>query len=166
MLTISQSELLVNLYDKYFGKGYVIAEWDELFCLYSQEQFTQDDFFDSWEQLKVDNCIIQKFRDNEQVCFCLTDKAKSISQDFVVMQEQTLSHSNAVVQTDSLGRTIVVLPKNQTIEESINEVAQNSKKEAVRSSKSKGFWSGLLGGIFGGLISGGALYYFLSVFVG
>lgn len=161
MLSKTQTQYLVVLTDKFLEHGFVIQEWDELKSLCLEGM----DFDECWEQLNVNGCLTIKFKDAEQVCFKLTDRARLLVQDYKIMQQQVEISAKTMLQSDSMGRTIMVVPQEDNAEdENLSKQSQTDNKTKVR--KNRGFWSGLIGGLLGGLLSGGGIFYLLSTLIG
>ncbi len=161
MLTVQQTQFLSKLSHNFQDKGYVIQEWNDIFDLLGDEKPDNTTCKEMWEQIKINNCIIIKFKDEEQVCFCMTDKAKLLCQEFDLMQQQAQEKS-AVISQDSLERTVMVLPDSSQIEKIIDTKATKPKFRY----KVGAFFAGLLGGVLGGFLSGGAVFYLLQSLIG
>lgn len=172
MLSNTSTRYLVELCDKYPENKYVVVEWPELKSLweYAPEDF---DFDESWKELKMNECIVYKYKDEDEVCFTLTDKARVLVQEYKMFIEQTLASQqvsssaqkssskkideqaltneqreilkDTFVKTDSDGRTVMVMPK---------EAAEKKKRFEFKKIKQSAFAGGFVGGLISGLIFG------------
>lgn len=169
MLSNTSTRYLAELCDKYPENKYVVVEWPELKELweYAPEDF---DFDESWKELKMNNCIVYKYKDEDEVCFTLTDKARVLVQEYKVLVEQALNAQqpapktvsrktesedfhheqeqilkDAYVQTNPDGRTVMIMPK---------DVAEKKKRFEFKKIKQNAFAAGFIGGLVSGLICG------------
>lgn len=169
MLSNTSTRYLSELCDKYPENKYVVVEWTELKELW--ENAPEDfDFEETWNELKINNCVVYKYKDDEEVCFTLTDKARVIVQEYKVLVEQAIAAQQAAmkasskkqdddevidqngegllkdsyVQTRDDGSTVVIMPQG---------TVEKKKRFELKALKHNAFASGFLGG----LISGGVL---------
>lgn len=169
MLSNTSTRYLAELCDKYPENKYIIVEWDELKSLW--EKAPEDfDFDDTWNEIKINNCIEYKYKDEEEVCFTLTDKARVIVQDYKVLLEKALAAQQAAmkaslkkpddeesvdsnedllkdtyVQTTEDGSTVVIRPQ---------EKVEQQKQYELQIVRKKAFYSGLTGGLLSGSVLG------------
>lgn len=169
MLSNTNTRFLAELCDKYPENKYIIVEWTELKSLWDSapEDF---DFDEAWNELKINNCVVYKYKDDEEVCFTLTDKARVIVQEYKVLVEQAIAAQQAAMkasakkqddddlstqnseaflkdtymQTRDDGSTVVIMPQS---------TVEKKKKFELKELKHNAFASGFIGG----LISGGVL---------
>ena len=163
MLSNTSTQYLVSLCDRYPENKYVIVEWEDLAKLNS----TEDEDFniaEVWKELRMNGCLINKYKDDDEVCFTLTDKSRVLVQEYKLLMEQMAKESKDKSQSATLGESyiktddtgsLVLMPANS------GEVAKKKKFELKKMKKTavgRGFLGGLIsGGIFGllfGLIGG------------
>ncbi|MDE7348466.1 MAG: hypothetical protein K2N53_02260, partial [Clostridia bacterium] len=159
MLTNSATLYLVDICDKYPDNKYLVVEWEDLKAISTQE----DPNFDLkalWKELKMNGCLVNKYADEQEVCFTLTDKARVLAQEYKAYLEQMKAQAeaddkepngldNAFIKTDENG-SLVVMPSS-------GDVAKKKKFEVKKLKKSamgRGFLGGLLSGGIMGLIFG------------
>lgn len=170
MLSNTSTRYLAELCDKYPENKYVVAEWSELKGLWQNapEDFVFDE---SWNELKMNSCIVYKYKDEEEVCFTLTDKARVIVQEYKVLVEQAIAAQQAAikasskkhgdeqeiadqqaeilkdtyVQTGDDGRTVVIMPQT---------AVEKKKKFELKSLKQNAFVGGFVGGLVSGIVFG------------
>ncbi|MDE6362321.1 MAG: hypothetical protein K2L53_05020, partial [Clostridia bacterium] len=113
-----------------------------------------------WKELKMNGCLVNKYADEQEVCFTLTDKARVLAQEYKAYLEQMKAQAeaddkepsgldNAFIKTDENG-SLVVMPSS-------GDVAKKKKFEVKKLKKSamgRGFLGGLLSGGIMGLIFG------------
>lgn len=160
MLTNSATLYLVDICDKYPDNKYIVVEWQDLKAINTQ----QDDSFDLnalWKELKMNGCIINKYSDEDEVCFTLTDKARVLAQEYKAYLEQLKAQAeaegeertdeldNAFIKTDESG-SLVVMPSSGNVVKKRKFDVKKVKKSAM----SRGFLGGLLSGSIMGLIFG------------
>lgn len=156
MLTNTATLYLVDLCDAYPDNKYVVVEWGDLKGLSRQEEL---DLKEVWKELKMNGCIINKYADDEEVCFTLTDKARVLVQEYKVLIEQMAAQEqnkddaqsldNSYIKTDENG-SLVLMPTG-------GEVVKKRKfelKELKKSAMGRGFLGGLISGSILGLIFG------------
>ena len=144
MLSESATKLVMALCDKINGKEYVIYSWDEVKNSYDQKAALED-VQKIFEEARLNLCINQKYKDDDEVCFTMTDKARLIKQDYELLEKAEETHEK-VIKTDDAGNSVIVLPKTS------HEVVAAKKK--TLSYKVTSF----LYGIFGGVLGGGIIY--------
>ena len=159
MLTNSATLYLVDICDKYPDNKYLVVEWEDLKAISTQE----DPNFDLnalWKELKMNGCLVNKYADEQEVCFTLTDKARVLVQEYKAYLEQMKAQAeaddkepngldNAFIKTDENGSLVVM--------SSSGDVAKKRKFEVKKLKKSamgRGFLGGLLSGGIMGLIFG------------
>ena len=156
MLTNTATLYLVNLCDAYPDNKYLVVEWSDLKALSSQEELNISEV---WKELKMNGCVNNKYADDDEVCFTLTDKARVLVQEYKVLMEQMSSSEqgeddgqnldNSYIKTDENG-SLVIMPTG-------GDVVKKRKfelKELKKSAMGRGFLGGLLSGGIVGLIFG------------
>lgn len=166
MLSNTSTLYLKSLCEKYPENKYIVVEWSELRELVENPSDDYN-FEEIWKELKINNCVVYKYNDEEEVCFTLTDKARLIVQEYnVLMQSAVIQDSedeeeqqeiikDSYIKTDDDGRTVVVMPK---------EVVQEKKKFELKKIKHNAFYSGIVGGLIGGSIAG-LIFGFLGALI-
>jgi len=141
----------MGLCDKIGSKEYVIYSWEDVAKAYG-EDIEVADVKEIFEDIRLNQCIIQKYKDDEEVCFAITDKARLIKQDYEAL---TKVEENAapLVKTDESGNSVIVIPKSS--QELQKYVPQKKKKLGARI---EAFLFGILGGALGGAIVYGIIY--------
>ena len=157
MLTNSATLYLVDLCDKFPDNKYVVMEWEDLKSLNTQE----DENFDVqglWKELKMNGCLINKYADNDEVCFTLTDKARVLVQEYKAYVEQMKAQAdgqetdgldNAFIKTDENGSLVVMPTTGDAVKKRKFEI-----KKLKKSAMGRGFLGGLIGGAVAGLVFG------------
>ncbi|MBE5763723.1 MAG: hypothetical protein E7338_05860 [Clostridiales bacterium] len=148
MLSESATKLVMNLCNKISGKEYVIYSWEEVKNCYG-EDVALEDVKSIFEEARLNLCITQKYKDADEVCFSMTDKALLIKQDYELMLKAEKTQQK-VIKTDEAGNSVIVLPKTS------KEVVAQTKKPL--SFKITAFLYGILGGVLGGGIICGIMY--------
>lgn len=143
MLSENATKLLIGLCNKINGKEYVIYSWDEV-AKANEEELPIDEIKEIFEEARLNQCLSQKYKDDDEVCFAVTDKALLIKQDYELIKKAEVSQEK-LIKTDESGNSVIVLPKTS------HEVAQIQKLEKKKLSFRLGaFIYGILGGILGG----------------
>ncbi|MDE6211703.1 MAG: hypothetical protein K2K85_01355 [Clostridia bacterium] len=159
MLTNSATLYLVDICDKYPDNKYLVVEWEDLKAISTQE----DPNFDLqalWKELKMNGCLVNKYADEQEVCFTLTDKARVLVQEYKAYLEQMKAQAeaddkepsgldNAFIKTDENGSLVVMPSSNDAVKKRKFEV-----KKLKKSAMGRGFLGGLLSGGIMGLIFG------------
>ncbi|MDE5756571.1 MAG: hypothetical protein K2I23_05715 [Clostridia bacterium] len=157
MLTNSATLYLVDICDKYPDNKYHVVEWEDLKAINTQE----DPNFDIqalWKELKMNACLVNKYADEQEVCFTLTDKARVLVQEYKAYLEQMKAQEdgaqsetldNAYIKTDENGSLVVVPSSGDAVKKRRFEV-----KKLKKSAMGRGFLGGLLSGGIMGLIFG------------
>ncbi|MDE7208744.1 MAG: hypothetical protein K2O31_02565 [Clostridia bacterium] len=159
MLTNSATLYLVDICDKYPDNKYLVVEWEDLKAISTQE----DPNFDLqalWKELKMNGCLVNKYADEQEVCFTLTDKARVLVQEYKAYLEQMKAQAeaddkepsgldNAFIKTDENGSLVVMPSSNDAVKKRKFEV-----KKLKKSAMGRGFLGGLLSGCIMGLIFG------------
>ena len=160
MLTNSATLYLVNLCDKYPDNKYVVVEWEDLKAISAQE----DPNFDLqalWKELKMNGCLVNKYADEQEVCFTLTDKARVLAQEYKVYLEQMKAQAeaegqdasegldNAYIKTDENGSLVVMPTSGEAVKKRKFEL-----KKLKKNAMGRGFIGGLISGAVAGLIFG------------
>ncbi len=148
MLSESATKLIIALGEKTGGKEYVIYSWDEI-AKSLGEECVVDEIKPLFEEARLNQCLTQKYKDDDEVCFALTDKGLLIKQDYELMLKQEETQEK-VIKTDESGNSVIVLPKTS------NEIVPIKKKGL--SYKVSAFLYGILGGALGGAIVCGIMY--------
>ena len=149
----------MDLCDKYPDNKYVVSEWVDLKAVSTQEEAI--DLQGLWKELKMNGCLINKYADDDEVCFTLTDKARVLVQEYKAYLEQMKAQAddegeqesntldNAYIKTDENG-SLVVMPKNG---EGVKKKRFDVKK-LKKGAMGRGFLGGLISGAVMGLIFG------------
>ena len=153
MLTESATKLVMALCEKTKGSEYKIYTWDEVKSYYD-ENAALEDVKSIFEEARLNLCINQKYKDDDEVCFCMTDKARLIKQDYEIL-EKAEKKKEKVIKTDDAGNSVIVLPKTS------KEVVEVKKK--TLSFKVASFLYGILGGVLGGGIICAIMYLIQSL---
>ncbi|MDE5654249.1 MAG: hypothetical protein K2I46_01395 [Clostridia bacterium] len=163
MLTNSATLYLVDLCEKYPDNKYIVAEWEDLKAISTQED-TAIDLQGLWKELKMNGCIINKYADDDEVCFTLTDKARVLAQEYKAYVEQMKAQADASGQeSDGLNNAFIKTDENGSL------VVMPTTGEAVKKRKFeiKKLKKGAMGrGFLGGLISGGIMGLIFGVLGG
>ncbi|MBD5085761.1 MAG: hypothetical protein HDT32_00030 [Clostridiales bacterium] len=160
MLSNTSTLYLVDLCEKYPENRYMVAEWDDLSAIntHDDENF---DVREVWNELKMNGCLINKYKDDDEVCFTLTDKSRVIVQEYKLLMEQSAKQADGesetsmgegFIKTDESG-SLVFMPGGNEVKKRKFEI-----KKIKKGAMSRGFLGGLIsGGIFGlifGLLGG------------
>ncbi|MDE5991152.1 MAG: hypothetical protein K2H36_06180 [Clostridia bacterium] len=157
MLSQKSTLYLVALCDKYPDNKYIVVEWSDLIALNTLEE-ENFDIAEVWNELKMNGCLIIKYKDDDEVCFTLTDKARVIVQEYKVLTEQMSKQSEEKSDTP-IGETFLKTDENGSLMfmPGGNEVARKRKFELKKMKKSamgRGFFGGLISGAICGLLFG------------
>ncbi len=159
MLTNSATLYLVDLCDKYPDNKYIVAEWEDLKAINTQED-TPIDLQGLWKELKMNGCIINKYADDDEVCFTLTAKARVLVQEYKAYLEQMKAQAdasgqeaegldNAFIKTDENGSLVVMPTTGEAVKKKKFEI-----KKLKKGAMSRGFLGGLISGSIMGLVFG------------
>ena len=159
MLTNSATLYLVDLCDKYPDNKYIVAEWEDLKAINTQED-TPIDLQGLWKELKMNGCIINKYADDDEECFTLTDKARVLVQEYKAYLEQMKAQAdadgqeaeildNAFIKTDENGSLVVMPTTGEAVKKKKFEI-----KKLKKGAMSRGFLGGLISGSIMGLVFG------------
>ena len=151
MLSNKSTLYLVTLCDKYPDNKYIVVEWRDLIALNTTDEGNFD-IAEVWNELKMNGCLIIKYKDEDEVCFTLTDKARVIVQEYKVLMEQMSKQSEEEKTDTPIGETFIRTDENGSLMfmPGGNESARKRKFELKKMKK-----SAMGRGFFGGLISGG-----------
>lgn len=144
MISKEATLLFAKIADNITESGYVVKDWSELFALLGESRPKDDKLKEMWEQIKFYGYVVQKFKDDEQVCFAITDKGKLYQEELKTVAVG-LTKDGVALQIDKLGRPIIV-----GTEKFAKKVAVFFKRKWA--DIVVGLVSGLLGGIIGGVI--------------
>ena len=156
MLTNSATLYLVDLCDKYPDNKYLVVEWEDLNALNTQE--TPIDLKALWKELKMNGCLVNKYADENEVCFTLTDKARVLVQEYKAYLEQLKAQSsgaedetlsNSFIKTDENGSLVVMPTSGEAVKKRRFEV-----KKLKKGAMGRGFLGGLISGSIMGLVFG------------
>lgn len=161
MLSNTSTLYLVDLCDKYPDNKYIVAEWDDLNAINTHESESFD-LQDVWKDLKMNGCLINKYKDEDEVCFTLTDKSRVLVQEYKLLIEKMANQSEdsaassmgeGFIKTDESGSLVFMQNGNELVKKRKFEI-----KKIKKGAMSRGFLGGLIsGGIFGllfGLLGG------------
>lgn len=141
MLSETATKLIIALGKKTGGKDYVIYTWNEVKEAFG-EDIAVEEIQNLFEEARLNQCVSQKYRDDDEVCFALTDKGLLIKQDYELLMKQEET-KQTVIKTDESGNSVIVLPKAS------HEIAPVKKGLSI---KITAFLYGLLGGVLGGAL--------------
>ena len=144
MLTDKATKLVLALCDKIGSKEYVIYSWEDVAKCYD-EKSSIDDVKALFEEGRLNQCLTQKYKDDDEVCFAITDKALLIRHDYNALTNAT-EDAAPLVKTDEDGNSVLVLP---TSNEQLKKIKKGTR---ALSYKLTAFLYGLLGGVLGGAI--------------
>ncbi len=144
MLSERATKLVMGLSKVISGKEYVIYSWDEVAKCFDEKDVSLDEVKNVFEEVRLNQCLNQKYKDDDEVCFALTDKALLIKNDYEVLEKAKISKEK-VIKTDEQGNSVIVIPKTE------NEIAPITKKPKIIFNLGAFLW-GILGGGFGGAI--------------
>ena len=82
MLSERATKLVMGLTKVISGKEYVIYSWDEVAKCCDEKDVTLDEVKNIFEEVRLNQCLNQKYKDDDEVCFALTDKALLIKNDY------------------------------------------------------------------------------------
>ncbi len=134
------------------GKDFKILSWEEIAKIAGLDG-VDEDLKQTFEELRLNQCIVQKYKDDEEVCFALTDKAILLKQDLDTMEKVKKNEiSTPIVKTDDEGNSVVVLPKSN------HELQKQYQPKTKVSQKVSMFFTGLFGGAVGGALVYGIIY--------
>ena len=160
MLTNSATLYLVDICEKYPDNKYIVVEWEDLKALNTQA----DPAFDvkaTWKELKMNGCLVNKYADEQEVCFTLTDKARVLAQEYKVYLEQMKAQAqadgqekadgldHAYIKTDENGSLVVMPTSGEAVKKRKFEL-----KKLKKNAMGRGFIGGLISGAVAGLIFG------------
>ncbi|MDE6189023.1 MAG: hypothetical protein K2G37_01885 [Clostridia bacterium] len=159
MLSNTSTLYLVNLCDKYPENKYVIVEWEDLAKINTNED-ENFDIAEVWNELKMNGCLINKYKDDSEVCFTLTDKSRVLVQEYKILVEQMAKQSDeenaeaaplseSYIKTDNNG-SLVLMPTGGDVAKKRKFELKKMKKTAV----GRGFLGGLISGGICGLLFG------------
>lgn len=142
MLSQSATDLNIALCEKIEGNNFVIFAWEDIAALMEECEISSCQ--ELFEELRLNACVNLKYKDEEQACFSMTDKARIITSEIQALLN-TEGEQETLVKTDSDGNAVFVIPKTKAALENISN---------KKTSKIGGFWAGFLGGI----VSSGIFY--------
>ncbi|MDE6275183.1 MAG: hypothetical protein K2M75_01450 [Clostridia bacterium] len=160
MLTNSATLYLVDICEKYPDNKYIVAEWEDLKAINTHE----DSSFDLqalWKELKMNGCLVNKYADDQEVCFTLTDKARVLVQEYKAYLDQMKAQAeadgqetaegldNAFIKTDENGSLVVMPTSGEAVKKRKFEL-----KKLKKNAMGRGFFGGLISGAIMGLIFG------------
>ena len=144
MLTEKATKLTMGLCENIGSKEYVIYSWDEVAKCYSEDADINE-IKELFEEVRLNQCVNQKYKDDDEVCFAITDKALLIKHDYEAM-EKAEKTATPLVKTDDNGNSVIVIPQ------SAPQLEKYTKKKKTLGLKLTAFLYGLLGGVLGGAI--------------
>lgn len=152
MLTKRGLDLLSTLCDKINDNGYKVYEWAEIV------QFGEDHPQAVMSELSSDLSINVKYSDNDEICFCLTQKGRKTIEDLITTLQTKKISEKAVVKSDLLGNTLLF---DEETEKEEQLAIQAEQAIIEKKSKKKNRLKGLLrviidviaGGIGGGIVA-------------
>ena len=145
MLSHAATELTIALSKQITDTSFVIYSWQDVASLIlSDKEVSIEECKKLFEEIRINGCLVVKYKDDEEVCFSLTDKAVVLVQEMEALSNQN-SIQETMVKTDESGHATIVMPTTQKALDKIN------KKKSL-SAKFSNFIYGILGGIVGGII--------------
>lgn len=158
MLSQKATKLTVALCEKIKDAAFVIYSWEDIFDLLGEDKpESLDDCKQLFEEVRLNACLTLKYKDSDQACFSMTDKARLITQDLEAMTVKT-KIKEPMIKTDDSGRSVLVLPSTDNLLKGISGQTATSKVMS--------FIYGILGGLVGGVIGGLIAYLIISVIGG
>ena len=152
MLTDKAAKLVIGLCDKIGSKEYVIYSWEDVAkCL--DDKADVEEVKTLFEQVRINGCVNQKYKDDEEVCFAMSDKGLLIKHDYQALKSAE-EDATPLVQADESGNAVLVLPKSS---QELHKIKRNVSTKVVA------FLYGILGGVLGGAIVYGIIYLIQSL---
>lgn len=150
MISKEASLFFAKIANNIIESGYVIKEWSEIFGLLGQEGKKDEKTLEMWEQIKFYGYVEQKFKDDEQVCFAITDKGRLFAEELKAVVANVGNEVHEL-KIDHLGRPIAI-----SSQKFFKRVASFFKRKWVD------IVLGLASGLVGGLIGGACLIAFIK----
>lgn len=147
MLSQIATDLTIALSKQISNTSFVIYSWEDIAALLSNEEksCSKEECKNIFEEIRLNGCLIVKYKDDEEVCFSMTDKALVLTQELEALSKKE-NIKETMVKTDESGHATFVMPTTQVALDNI------TKKNSSVSSKAKNFFIGFLGGIVGGAV--------------
>ena len=144
MLSHAATELTIALSKQITDTSFVIYSWQDIASLIlNDKEVSIEECKKLFEEIRINGCLVVKYKDDEEVCFSSTDKAVVLVQEMEALSNQN-SIQETMVKTDESGHATIVMPTTQKALDKIN------KKKSL-SAKFSNFIYGILGGIVGGI---------------
>ena len=154
MLSDKATQLTIALVEKIdakVGGAYKIFGWDEIAPLVGKETVDQE-LKDLFEEVRLNSCLTLKYKDDNEVCFAMTDKAILLKQDLDAMKIAQEGKVEApMVKVDDQGNSMVVLHSSKIY----LQIVDNKSKAPSRISS---FFAGIGGGALGGALIYAIIY--------
>ncbi|MDE5549648.1 MAG: hypothetical protein K2J13_05300, partial [Clostridia bacterium] len=156
MLSNTTTLYLVDLCDKFPDNKYLVVEWSDLAAINTHES-ENFDLQEVWNELKINGCLINKYKDDDEVCFTLTDKSRVLVQEYKLLMEQSEKQADGAsdtpmgegfIKTDENG-SLVFMPNGNEVKKRRFEI-----KKIKKGAMSRGFLGGLISGGICGLLFG------------
>ncbi|MDE6614127.1 MAG: hypothetical protein K2K24_01320 [Clostridia bacterium] len=156
MLSNTTTLYLVDLCDKFPDNKYLVVEWSDLAAINTHES-ENFDLQEVWNELKMNGCLINKYKDDDEVCFTLTDKSRVLVQEYKLLMEQSEKQADGAsdtpmgegfIKTDENG-SLVFMPNGNEVKKRRFEI-----KKIKKGAMSRGFLGGLISGGICGLLFG------------
>ena len=132
----------MGLCSKIGSKEYVIYSWDEVAKCFGDDADLAE-VKELFEEVRLNQCINQKYKDDDEVCFAITDKALLIKHDYEAM-EKAEKTATPLVKTDESGNSVIVIPQ------SAPQLEKYTKPKKTLGFRLTAFLYGILGGVLGG----------------
>ena len=132
----------MGLCSKIGSKEYVIYSWDEVAKCFGDDADLSE-VKELFEEVRLNQCINQKYKDDDEVCFAITDKALLIKHDYEAM-EKAEKTATPLVKTDESGNSVIVIPQ------SAPQLEKYTKPKKTLGFRLTAFLYGILGGVLGG----------------
>lgn len=152
MLTKRGLDLLSVLCDKITDNGYKVYEWAEIV------QLGEDHPQAIMNEIASDLSIVIKYSDNDEICFCLTERGRKTIEDLKTTLQTKRISEKAVVRSDLLGRTLLFDDEVEKEEQLAKETEiALAEKKTKQKNRLKGvlrvFIDLIAGGIGGGIVA-------------
>ena len=132
----------MGLCSKIGSKEYVIYSWDEVAKCFDDDADLAE-VKELFEEVRLNQCVNQKYKDDDEVCFAITDKALLIKHDYEAM-EKAEKTATPLVKTDESGNSVIVIPQ------SAPQLEKYTKPKKTLGFRLTAFLYGILGGVLGG----------------
>lgn len=143
MISKEASIFFAKIADNIKKSGFIVKEWDEIKAVYGENVPKDEQIAEMWEQIKFYGYIDQKYKDESEVCFAITDKGRLFEEELKIVVDD-LDAENVDIKTDKYGRPVAVVPTS--IFKKIG-VFFKAKWVNIVISLTCGFVGGIVGGV-------------------